>query len=422
MKVLIHDIWISPGHDFKGRHGQGRLHHGMTRIDVAVCEAGQGLVGDRYHGRNPGEKTQVTFLSREVIEQLQRSLGLEKLEPSAFRRNILISGIDLNLLIGKTFLLHGVVFEGVEECKPCYWMDEAVGPGAHNFLIGRGGLRCRVLTGGNLRCGPAALEIGSSGAPTFSALRQEGGRTSEVTDALTPERPLQIVVNDQPFSVTLQTPGAERFLVRGLLHDEGGAAGGFLAYAQEEQGPATVVRVQLAEADVPGGARRLASTSSCGLCGKESVSDVWKDLSPVTRTVRIDAARLQRIHEEMRKRQSTFAGTGGSHAAAVASASGELLAVFEDIGRHNAVDKVIGFLLERGRLAEADVLAVSGRVSFEIVQKCTRAGIPVLSAISAPSSLAVESATRWGITLAGFCREDRATFYSGRHRVDRLLS
>ena len=115
----------------------------------------------------------------------------------------------------------------------------------------------------------------------------------------------------------------------------------------------------------------------------------------------------------------TIYSTGGTHAAAVGSADGEILCVFEDIGRHNAVDKAVGFLLENGLLARADILAVSGRVSFEIVQKCARAGIPVLTAVSAPSSLAVETAERWNITLAGFCREDRATYYSGLGRVDR---
>jgi FdhD protein len=171
--------------------------------------------------------------------------------------------------------------------------------------------------------------------------------------------------------------------------------------------------------DIPGGARRLAANSSCGVCGKESLEGVFRDIAVVRQEVRTDATRLFGIHESMRRLQSTFTGTGGSHAAAAATVEGEILCVFEDVGRHNAVDKVVGFLLENGILPRAGILAVSGRVSFEIVQKCARAGIPVLSAISAPSSLAVESAERWGVTLAGFCREGRATFYSGLGRVER---
>lgn len=419
MKVVVHDIWISPGHDFKGRHGKGRRNHGMMRVDEAVCEAGQGLAGDRYHGEDPGAKTQVTFLAREVVEEMCRTLGIDQPDYSSLRRNVLVSGVDLNSLIGATFAIDGVFFEGVEECKPCYWMDEAVAPGANAFLVGRGGLRCRILTGGTLRCGPADLEIAAAPAPVFRALRQKQAEITEVVESLTPERPLQIMVNGQSYSVTMQTPGAERYLVRGLLHAEGAGEGGFLVYGQEERGPATVVEVEIECPDLPGGARRLAATSSCGLCGKESLDDVLRDIAPVVGDVRVDAAGLRVIHEAMRARQATFSGTGGSHAAAAATARGEILAVFEDVGRHNAVDKVVGFLLEEGLLARAEVLAVSGRVSFEIVQKCARAGIPVLAAVSAPSSLAVESAERWGITLAGFCRGDRATFYSGLGRVER---
>lgn len=419
MKIVIHDIWISPGHDFKGRHGKGRRNHGMIRVDAAICEAGQGLAGDRYHGEDPGAKTQVTFLDRKVVDEMCRTLGIAQPDYSSLRRNVLVSGADLNSLIGKQFAVNGVVFEGVEECKPCYWMDEAVAPGANVFLAGRGGLRCRILTGGTLRCGPADLEIAASQVPVCHALRQTERKITEVVDSLTPERPLQITVNGQAYSVTMQTPGAERYLVRGLLHAEGAGEGGFMVFAQEERGPATVVEVEIECPDLPGGARRLAATSSCGLCGKESLDDVLRDMAPVTRDVRIDAARLRKIRDAMRAQQSTFAGTGGSHAAAAATVEGEILAVFEDIGRHNAVDKVVGFLLERDLLARADVLAVSGRISFEIVQKCARAGIPVLSAISAPSSLAVECAERWGLTLAGFCRDDRATFYSGLGRVER---
>jgi FdhD protein len=418
MNIVIQDIWISPGHDFKGRHGLGRLDHGMTRVAEALCEAGLGIAGDRYHGKAPGAKTQITFLAREVADDMCRALGVANLDYSVLRRNVLVSGVDLNALIGKTFFINGVLFEGVEECKPCYWMDEAVASGANAFLAGRGGLRCRILSSGTLRCGETLLEM-LSNPPVFPALRQRGSHNESVADPLTPERPLQIMVNGQPYSVTMQTPGAERYLVRGLLHSEGAAAAGFLVYAQEERGPATVVEVEIDCPERTGGVRRQASTSSCGLCGKESLDDVLRDIAPVSRDARIDAARLQAIHDAMRRRQSTFSGTGGSHAAAAATASGEILCVFEDIGRHNAVDKVIGYLLERGGLPRADVLAVSGRISFEIVQKCARAGIPVLSAISAPSSLAVESAECWGITLAGFCREDRATFYSSLHRIER---
>jgi FdhD protein len=388
-------------------------------VDEAICEAGQGLAGDRYHGEDHGAKTQVTFLAREVVAEMCRALGIDRPDYSTLRRNVLVSGVDLNSLIGETFAIDGVFFEGVEECKPCYWMDEAVAPGANAFLVGRGGLRCRILTGGTLRCGPADLEIAAVPVPVFRALRQNASKTTEAIDSLTPERPLQIKVNGQPYSVTMQTPGAERYLVRGLLHAEGAGEGGFMLYAQQERGPATVVEVEIECPDLPGGARRLAATSSCGLCGKETLDDVLRDIAPVTRDVRINAARLRVIHEAMRQRQSTFNGTGGSHAAAAATPEGEILAVFEDIGRHNAVDKAVGFLLEEGLLPRAGVLAVSGRVSFEIVQKCARAGIPVLSAISAPSSLAVECAERWGLTLAGFCRDDRATFYSGLGRVER---
>ena len=419
MKIVLHDIWISPGHDFKGRHGKGRRNHGMMRMEEVLCEAGRGLAGDRYHDEEPGAKTQVTFVAREVVDEMCGTLGIAQPDYSSLRRNVLVSGVDLNSLIGKTFAIDGVFFEGVEECKPCYWMDEAVAPGANAFLAGRGGLRCRILNGGTLRCGESILELTASPVPVYRALLQKGAKITEVVEPLAPERPLQIVVNGQAYSVTMQTPGAERYLVRGLLHAEGAGEGGFLVYAQEDRGPATVVEVEIECPDLPGGTRRLAATSSCGLCGKESLDDVLRDIAPVTRQVCIDAARLRMIRDAMHSQQSTFTGTGGSHAAAAATAGGEILAVFEDIGRHNAVDKVVGFLLERDLLARADVLAVSGRISFEIVQKCARAGIPVLSAISAPSSLAVECAERWGLTVAGFCREDRATFYIGLDRIER---
>lgn len=418
MRATIHHIWISPGHDFKGRHGLGRLGHGMQRLESAHCEAGKGIAGDRYHNENPGEKQQITFLSREVFGEMCSALGVAGIEASALRRNVLVSGIDLNGLIGRRFRLGGVLFEGVEECKPCYWMDEAVAPGANAFLAGRGGLRCRILDDGILACGEAELEMVDPHTRKFRALRQRDSESSTVEDSLTVERPLQIVVNGSPFSMTMQTPGAERFLVRGLLFAESVNAVPFQEYGQEETPEGTVASVVLAGSAVAPSNRRLASTSSCGLCGKESMGKIFDGIAPVSRQAAVNAAALQAIHENARARQSQFEGTGGCHAAAAATAQGDVLCLFEDIGRHNAVDKVVGFLLENGLLPLADVLTVSGRVSFEIVQKCARAGIPILSAISAPSSLAVEMGERWGITLAGFCRNGRATFYS---RLDRVL-
>ena len=123
MRATIHHIWISPGHDFKGRHGLGRLEHGMQTLESAECQAGKGIAGDRYHNENPGQKQQITLLSREVFQEMCSTLGLDGIDASVLRRNVLVSGIDLNGLIGRRFRLGEVLFEGVEECKPCYWMD-----------------------------------------------------------------------------------------------------------------------------------------------------------------------------------------------------------------------------------------------------------------------------------------------------------
>lgn len=159
--IHIHDIWISPGHDFKGRHGLGRNDHGVQRVEEAVCHAGKGIAGDRYYNEKPGQKGEITFISKDVVEGLRRALELEVADASAFRRNVLVSGVDLNSLIGRRFRLGGMLFEGVEECSPCRWMDEAIGKGALAFLVGNGGLRCRILEDGVLRCGDCMIEIAS---------------------------------------------------------------------------------------------------------------------------------------------------------------------------------------------------------------------------------------------------------------------
>jgi FdhD protein len=215
----------------------------------------------------------------------------------------------------------------------------------------------------------------------------------------------------------MQTPGDERYLVRGLLHAEGFNHSEFLSYEQLEKPHGTYVNVKVACKKPVVNIRNLSSTSSCGLCGKKSLENLFDSINPVDKDFLINSDKIAKVYKAISELQKVFSFTGGCHAASAVNAKGEVLCVFEDIGRHNAVDKVIGFLLEQSRLNEAVILTVSGRVSFEIIQKCARASIPILTAISAPSSLAIEMAQKANITLAAFCRGQRATFYSGLQRV-----
>jgi MOSC domain-containing protein YiiM len=144
-------IYLSPGHNFFGRHNKSPLAHGIVSVPEAECVAGAGLVGDRFFEHKTGYKGQITFFADEVFESLCQTLGVAGKDPSVLRRNVLTRGVDLNALIGKTFSIQGVLFEGTEECRPCYWMDTAVAPGAEAVLKGRGGLRAKILQGGMLR-------------------------------------------------------------------------------------------------------------------------------------------------------------------------------------------------------------------------------------------------------------------------------
>jgi MOSC domain-containing protein YiiM len=143
-------IYLSPGHNFFGRHNQSALAHQIVSVPQVDCVAGSGLVGDRFFKYKPGYKGQITFFASEVFDSVCEGLGVCEKQPSLLRRNVLTRGIDLNTLIGMTFSIQGVVFEGTEECRPCYWMDTALAPGAEAALRGRGGLRARILEGGTL--------------------------------------------------------------------------------------------------------------------------------------------------------------------------------------------------------------------------------------------------------------------------------
>jgi len=159
MNIEIVALRISPGHNFKGRHGLPPESHPLVTLPEIECVAGRGVRGDRYFDHQPDFKGQITFIAVETLSEIQRILKLPSLDFGAARRNVLTRGVDLNTLIGATFELGGVMFEGVEECRPCYWMNEAIAPGAEEQLCGRGGLRAKILGDGVLKTGLAELRL-----------------------------------------------------------------------------------------------------------------------------------------------------------------------------------------------------------------------------------------------------------------------
>ena len=155
--VTIRHIFISPGHNFFGRHGQPAGEHATVDVRSVTCVAGRGLKGDRFFGYRPDYNGQVTFFEWEVFEAMRREFAVPALKPDAFRRNVLVEGLHLNDLIGSRFSLGAVEFEGISEAKPCHWMDHAVAPGAERWLRGKGGLRAKIITNGELHGGPAEV-------------------------------------------------------------------------------------------------------------------------------------------------------------------------------------------------------------------------------------------------------------------------
>jgi MOSC domain-containing protein YiiM len=149
--MKIRHIFISPGHNFFGHQGLPPGEHPVEEVESVKCVAGRGLEGDRFYGYRDNYKGQVTLFAFETLEALRREFGKPDVPPSVVRRNVVVEGADLNALIGKRFELQGVVLDAIEECRPCHWMNGAVAPGAEDWLRGRGGLRCRVVTGGTLR-------------------------------------------------------------------------------------------------------------------------------------------------------------------------------------------------------------------------------------------------------------------------------
>jgi FdhD protein len=254
--------------------------------------------------------------------------------------------------------------------------------------------------------------------PPYSAartdvLRLPGGATDR--DDLAVEEPLEIRVNGEPVAVTMRTPGHDEELAVGFLLSEGVRP---RDASLTDDLAANTVDVTVDGFDPEPLRRNFYTTSSCGVCGKGALEAVAVEAPRVASELRVSAAFVSELPERLREAQPTFAATGGLHATGLFSADGELVCVREDVGRHNAFDKVIGRAFLDGLLPLADhVVCVSGRLSFELVQKGTVAGVPILVAVGAPSTLAVELARDRGITLCGFVREGRMNVYTEPGRI-----
>jgi FdhD protein len=262
-------------------------------------------------------------------------------------------------------------------------------------------------------------------------MRIDGEHSARRPDTLVVEEPLEIRVGGKALAVTMRTPGDDIDLVHGFLLTEGvirSAADVLTArYCagtdQDGQNTYNVLDIALADGvppPDPGVARNFYTTSSCGVCGKASIDAIrTRTAYPVAADpVVVDPAALGALPDTLRAAQRVFDRTGGLHAAGLFTPDGELLCLREDVGRHNAVDKVIGWAVRAGAIPLAGrVLLVSGRASFELTQKALMAGVPILAAVSAPSTLAVDLATETGMTLVGFLRGTSMNVYAGGSRV-----
>ena len=258
------------------------------------------------------------------------------------------------------------------------------------------------------------------------------GRAPEgaTSDAAAVEEPLEIRLHGRPFSVVMRTPGDDRALAAGFLLSEGVVASaddiGAVEHCRHPDTPDVhnVVDVYL----MPAAAQRLSeifdtrrnvtTTSACGVCGRVTIESLRTRVPPLSASTTFDRSLVRDLPRRLRERQRTFDGTGGLHAAALFTPDGNCVRSAEDVGRHNAVDKVVGDMLLDGRLPlSGHALAVSGRTSYEIVQKAWLGGVELICAVSAPSTLAIDLAAESGMTLLGFVRDGGFNIYTNAHRI-----
>jgi FdhD protein len=257
-----------------------------------------------------------------------------------------------------------------------------------------------------------------------NVLRVEDGAAHRAEDALAAEVALEVRLGGEPFSVIMRTPGADRDLTAGFLFTEGviDKAADIARLDVHRDGAHVDVTLAPGRAEaIPGllGTRRqVTMNSSCGMCGRRSLESLAREAPALAEAWTVSSGMLAGLPDSLRAAQDAFATTGGLHAAGLFDRDGRLEASAEDVGRHNAVDKLLGRMLMAGRLPLGNsILFVSGRSSFEIVQKAFLAGIPFVASVSAPSSLAVDLAAESGLTLAGFVRDRRFNVYTHPARV-----
>jgi FdhD protein len=278
---------------------------------------------------------------------------------------------------------------------------------------------------------------------SFEVVRVRGRTRDTELDRAVTEEPLEIRLHGRPFAVTMRTPGADRELAAGFLLSErviagaddlgtiehcrnagaGGSGGaGRSGGAGGADGAQNIVNVTLCDLSrverAFAGRRQVTTTAACGLCGRLTIESLATDVKRLQQTWSIPSDVLLTLPNRLREAQAVFDATGGLHAAGLFTRDGRIVQLAEDVGRHNAVDKVIGRMLMHDALPLTDyLLCVSGRTSFEIIQKALFAGIPLVAAVSAPSSLAIDLARELGVTLAGFVRGDSLNIYAHPERI-----
>ncbi|OSY89183.1 formate dehydrogenase [Tenacibaculum holothuriorum] len=258
---------------------------------------------------------------------------------------------------------------------------------------------------------------------SYESLKITDNKKQKISDALVIEAPLQININQEAYTVVMRTPGNDFDLIRGLLYAEDiykkKDALNFTV-VEKKKDHSSIINVTIPSNNLGKGylnKRTLLSVSSCGICGKHKLDDIELSGDSLENKNKFSQAQIREMFSKMKSKQALFNQSGGSHAAAIFDKYLNLLTIKEDIGRHNAVDKSVGNLLTVNTLQNANIILVSGRVSYEIVSKAFFAKIPIIVAVSACSSLAVDYAKEFGICLIGFSREQKMTIYANPQHI-----